>query len=334
MKILGIETSCDDTCVAIYDFKNKFIISSISHHHDNININYGGIVPEMSSREHMIYIDEILIKLFKKSNLSIYDIDAIAYTAGPGMVGSLLVGATIATSLSYLTNIPLIAINHIEAHLYSPFIENDIKIYYPFLGLLISGGNTQLIQVFEFGKYKILGKTLDDSIGNTFDKISKLLNLNYPWGSNITILAKKGRSGKFLFPRPMIHSSCLNFSFSGLKTYVTKIINKYKYNKQKLSDIAKEFENSIFDSLIFKCKKAFYKTGYNRLVVSGGVSANKTLRKKLYKMKNNYSILFPKLEFCTDNAVMIAYLGGLRFQERKKNVFNIFIKPKWNLNQL
>ncbi|WP_343190351.1 tRNA (adenosine(37)-N6)-threonylcarbamoyltransferase complex transferase subunit TsaD [Buchnera aphidicola (Mollitrichosiphum nigrofasciatum)] len=335
MKILGIETSCDDTCVAIYDSKNDLLICNYKYNQHSLHMRYKGIVPELAACQHLSIIDKIINIILSQSNLSIYSINAISYTAGPGMVSSLFIGAAVAVSLAFILNIPIIKVHHMEAHLLSPFIEKSLNIpRMNFLGLLISGGHTQLIQAKNLGNYKILGTTLDDSIGDVLDKIANLLNLDYPGGSKISVFSKKGNIGKFHFPRPMMHNSSFNFSFSGLKTCVSKFIKKYNNNLQSLCDIAKEFENAIFDSVILKCIKAIKYTGYKKIVVSGGVSANIFFREKMILIMNKYNckVFFPEIKYCTDNAAMIAYMGYLRFKNNKQ--YNIIVKPKWSLEQL
>ncbi|CAL4318117.1 tRNA N6-adenosine threonylcarbamoyltransferase [Buchnera aphidicola (Periphyllus testudinaceus)] len=333
MKILGIETSCDDTGIAIYDsifglIFNKTLSQSLIHN------KYGGIVPEIAARKHLLNIIKLVKNTFKKTNININEISAVAYTAGPGLAGSLLVGSTFGLSLSYSLNIPAIPINHMEAHLLSVMMEKKCPIF-PFLVLLVSGKHTQLIYAKKIGKYYLLGESLDDSAGEAFDKISKELGLKYPGGPEISKISRFGMLNKYIFPKPMINRKDLNFSFSGLKTSVINFIKKFSFlNFQIKADIANAFENSVIDVLVSKCERAIKKMSLNRLVVAGGVSSNILLRKKLKNLLFKYKgdVYFPRSKFCTDNGAMIAYLGFLKF--KKKNfVSNLKIKvyPKWKI---
>ncbi|MFI4847008.1 MAG: tRNA (adenosine(37)-N6)-threonylcarbamoyltransferase complex transferase subunit TsaD [Candidatus Makana argininalis] len=332
MIILGIETSFDETCVSLYDTKigliNNFQYSQKIHNY------YGGVVPELASRYHILKLKKLIKKLFLKSLLNFNDINCIAYTAGPGLIGSLIVGATVGKSLAYTLKIPSIAINHIEGHLLSPMIGIN-KPKFPFVALVVSGGHTQLILAKSIGLYKILGDCIDDAAGEAFDKIAKLLGLGYPGGKILEKLAQLGQSGNYFFPRPMLKKPGLEFSFSGLKTHVSKIINKQYCNKQKKADIALEFENAVIDTLVLKSKKALYITGCNKLIISGGVSSNEVLRLKMKKMvsKINCKLMYAKKKFCTDNSVMIAYAGSLRFNLNYINNLSIFVKPKWSIEE-
>lgn len=339
MKILGIETSCDDTSVAIYD--DCFgLVKLYTINQSRIHKNFGGIVPELAARFHLDYLVRIFKRIFKydisskNRNFFFSHLDAISYTAGPGLTGSLLVGATFSHSLANSMNIPCIMINHIEGHLLSSMI-NWKKPIFPFIALLVSGGNTQLIYVKKLGKYIILGKSLDDSVGHVFDYIARCLGLSYPGGNKLSYLARSGRLGRYFFPRPMINSTCLNFSFSGLKTCVKRIINNSIKTYQNKADIAKSFEEAVFDVLVHKCKKALIKIGLKNLVICGGVSANDVLKDKMIKLVklHNWNLFFPEKQFCTDNAAMIAYAGSLRYKLfLYKNISSIFINPKWLIN--
>ncbi|CAL4318254.1 tRNA N6-adenosine threonylcarbamoyltransferase [Buchnera aphidicola (Chaitophorus populicola)] len=333
MRILGIETSCDDTGIAVYDDKYGLIINQVLSQ-SNIHNKYGGIVPEIASREHMLNIFNLCKSIFKKRNNNIDNIDAIAYTAGPGLSGSLLVGATFSNSLAYSLNIPTIIINHLEAHLLSVMMEDKCPIF-PFLTLLVSGKHTEIIYAHALGKYSLLGKSIDDAAGEAFDKVSKNLKLRYPGGPEISKISKFGTLNKYVFPKPMLKKNNLNFSFSGLKTSVINFINKKKnLNFQFKADVAKAFEQSITDVLVKKCEKAIQKTNINRLVISGGVSANTELRKKLKIMVQRYkgNLFFSRLELCTDNAAMIAYTGMLKFKLNQiDRNYGIKVYPKWKI---
>ncbi|AEH39631.1 putative O-sialoglycoprotein endopeptidase [Buchnera aphidicola (Cinara tujafilina)] len=285
MKILGIETSCDDTSVAIYDDQLGVIFHK-TWDQTKIHSRFGGIIPELAARCHLSQLNYLIKEIFLKlSNYNIKKyknniIDAVAYTAGPGLASSLLIGASIGSCLAFSLGIPSISINHIEGHLFSAMIGQRNIPSFPFIALLISGGNTQLIYVSNLGHYKILGKTLDNSVGNTFDYIAKLLGLGYPGGKKLSSLAQYGIFGKYIFPRPMIQHHNLDFSFSGLKTYTKKIIHDSKQTFQDKADISRAFEDAIIDTLIIKCKRAIQQKHLNSLVICGGVSANSTLRKK------------------------------------------------------
>lgn len=338
MLILGIETSFDETGIAIYD-NNKGLIANKIHSQTKIHSNYGGVVPELAARNHVKNIIPLIKKTLKISQLSIKDINVIAYTAGPGLVGSLLVGATTAFSLSYGLKIPIIPIHHMEGHLLSPMLEKNKPIF-PFIALLISGGHTQLIDAHKLGDYKLLGETIDDAVGEAFDKVANLLGIKYPGGANLEKMARKGELGKFIFPSPMINDESMNFSFSGLKTSVTNVISKNIFNQQDYYDIALAFENAVIDVLIKKSLKALNITGYKQLVIAGGVSANKSLRFKLNKIlqEKNKKLFFPRKKFCTDNAAMIAYTGMLKLKNNLQDVpikkLDIQIFPKWNLHDI
>lgn len=335
MKILGIETSCDDTGIAVYDNLQGLLVNEL-YNQKKIHANYGGIIPELASRTHSKKIIFLLDKIFKKINLK-KDINLIAYTAGPGLVGSLLVGATFACSLGFSLNIPVLPVNHMEAHLLSPMLDSHL-ITFPFIGLLVSGKHTQIIAAYKLGKYEILGNSLDDAAGEAFDKISKLLGLKYPNGHELSNLAKKGVKINLKFPRPMKNHSNLNFSFSGLKTFAANIIKNKTLNFQQKANIAKAFEDAVVDILLIKTKRALNQKKWSNLVIAGGVSANKLLRKKSEIMMRevfNGKVFFARPEFCTDNGAMIAYLGSLYY--KKKNIFpslEITVKPKWPLDSL
>ena len=300
MIILGIETSCDETGVALCsDFK---ILSSFTKT-QSIHQQYGGVVPEIASREHEKYLPSITKKVLKDANKSFKDIDAIAVTNGPGLMGSLLSGISFAKGISQALNIPIIPINHLEAHLNSVFIEHA-ELEAPFINLLVSGGHTQLWLVKNMFEYELLGETLDDACGEAFDKGAKKMNLNYPGGPEIEKLAKNGDMNLINFPRPMINDNTFNFSFSGLKTALINCVNENKYSYE---DIAASYQEAIVDTLISKFKKAMNQYSANSGIICGGVAANKRLRYKLDKL--NQKIIYPSMKYCTDNADMIAFLA-------------------------
>lgn len=334
MIILGIETSCDDTCIAIYDTKSGLIATK--KYTQTIHTIFGGVIPKFSSIYHLNKIIPIIKSLFLKFKLPPTTINAIAYTAGPGLYNSLLIGAYIAHSISYTLKLPILGINHLEGHIFSAMITKN-KPDFPFISLLISGGHTQLIDVQNIGHYKILGESKDDSLGETFDKIAKLLNLSYPGGVSLSHLACFGKIKKQFFPKILINN--INFSFSGLKTYILNSLKNFTNNNYHYkANLAKSFEEYVLNILSLKCYKALIKSGRSCLLISGGVSANKTFRKNLKKTLknklNNFTISFPDKLLCTDNAAMIAYVGALRLTSGEKITNNILIRPTWSLEEL
>ncbi|PPI88512.1 tRNA (adenosine(37)-N6)-threonylcarbamoyltransferase complex transferase subunit TsaD [Candidatus Pantoea edessiphila] len=335
MRILGIETSCDETGVAIYD--NSYgLLSNEVYSQAKLHSYYGGVVPELASREHICKIIPLILLALERANLKPNQINAIAYTAGPGLIGSLLVGITVGRTLAFSWKIPAIPVHHMEGHIMSSMLEENPPIF-PFLALLISGGHTQLVNVTGIGLYKILGESIDDAVGEAFDKIARLLGLSYPGGSMLSKIAKDGIPGKFVFPRPMTGGNNLNFSFSGLKTCVANAITKNNNNYQTRCDIAHAFEEAVVDTLLIKCKNALDYTGLKRLVIAGGVSANCTLRKKMLNMGENYNIkiFHSRPEFCTDNGAMIAYVGMLRINSSSnQDDLSINVRPRWSLTEL
>lgn len=332
MIILGIETSCDDTCIAIYDTKNGLITNK--KYTQPIHTIFGGVIPKYSSLYHLNKLIHIIKSVFLKLKLTPNNINAIAYTAGPGLYNSLLIGAYIAYSISYTLNIPIIGVNHLEGHIFSAMINKN-KHKFPFISLLISGGHTQLIDVHNIGHYKIIDESLDDSLGETFDKIAKLLDLSYPGGENLSHLAKFGKIKTNLFHNKTVKR---NFSFSGIKTYILNYFKQKNKKYQYKANLAKSFEEYILNILSIKCYRALIKYGRSCLIISGGVSANNNLRKnfinKFKKKLNNFTIYFPEKPFCTDNAAMIAYIGAIRLTSGEKLKNNIIIRPNWSLETL
>lgn len=334
MKVLGIETSCDDTGLAVYDDIHGVLINEL-YNQKKIHANYGGIVPELASRAHAEKIVFLINKISKKINIK-KDIDFIAYAAGPGLVGSLLVGATFACSLGFALNIPVLPVNHMEAHLLSPMLEFK-SIQFPFIGLLVSGKHTQIIAAYKLGEYEILGNSLDDAAGEAFDKISKLLGLKYPNGKELSNLALKSSKSDLYFPRPMKNHDNLNFSFSGLKTFTSNIIKNNILNIQQKANIAKAFEDAVVDILLIKTRKALHQKKWKNLIIAGGVSANKLLRKKSEIMMKEIfhgNVFYSSEKFCTDNGAMIAYLGWLYCKKLNYSSLEILVKPKWSLDNL
>jgi N6-L-threonylcarbamoyladenine synthase len=334
MLILGIETSCDETGIALYD-SNKGLLGHTLHSQIDLHAEYGGVVPELASRDHIRYIIPLINQLLNKTSIKKEAINAIAYTAGPGLSGALLVGSTVGESLSFALGIPSIPVHHLEGHLLAPMLE-DTKPVFPFLALLVSGGHTQIIHVKQIGQYEIVGDTLDDAAGEAFDKTAQLLGLGYPGGAALSKLAESGKP-KYNLPKPMLHSKDFDFSFSGLKTAVLTLVKKQPELTDTIkANIAASFQESITEVLIYKTLKAMNSLNLNQIVVSGGVGANKQLREKLTKssQKNNFQLFFPSLEFCTDNGAMIALAGYLRYSLSKKKDYRFTVMPRWRLTEI
>ncbi len=333
MYILGIESSCDETGIAIYHSK-KGLIHDTLYSQVSMHSEYGGVVPELASRDHIRKLVPLIKKTIRDSNLARSDISGIAYTAGPGLMGALLVGATTAKSLAWAWQIPAIAVHHMEGHLLAPMLE-ETPPPYPFIALLVSGGHTLLIQVDGIGQYTQLGESLDDAAGEAFDKVAKMLELGYPGGPKVSLLAEKG-TDRFKFPRPMTDRPGLDFSFSGLKTFTMNTLNSTKKTNQDKADIAYAFQKATAETLSIKCKRALQLTGINTLVIAGGVSANTKIRSELLKMtkKQRATLFFPRLEFCTDNGAMIAYAGCQRLLAGQQENLEIFAKPRWPIEAL
>ncbi len=334
MLILGIETSCDETGVAIYD-SEKGLLGHKLYSQIKLHAKYGGVVPELASRDHINYIIPLINDLLKDCKINIQNIEAIAYTSGPGLSGALLVGSSVAESLACALGIRSIPIHHLEGHLLAPMLE-DRKPKFPFIALLVSGGHSQLIHVKKLGSYKIIGDTLDDAAGEAFDKTAQLLGLGYPGGAALSKLAEKGLK-HFKLPRPLLHSNGLDFSFSGLKTAVLYLVRKQKkLTKEIKADIAYAFEDSITDVLVKKTIQALKQEGLKRVIISGGVGANKTLREKIIAEcnQNEFEYFFPDLTFCTDNGAMIALAGSLRLNMPSKENYSFSVKPRWKLTEI
>lgn len=309
MRILGIESSCDETGVAIYDTDQGLLGHALFSQID-MHAEYGGVVPELASRDHIRKTLPLIEQVLAEAGLEKQAIDAVAYTAGPGLAGALLVGAAIGRSLAWALNIPAIPINHMEGHLLSPLLESQPPAF-PFVSLLVSGGHTLLVDVKGVGEYSLLGESLDDAVGEAFDKTAKMLGLGYPGGPALAKLAEQGRPDKYKFPRPMTNRPGLDFSFSGLKTYALNAWHESDQSEQAQADIALAFETAAVDTLVIKCKRALKQTGYQRLVIAGGVSANQSLRRALNQLKQ-VEVFYPRLDFCSDNGAMIAFAGAMR----------------------
>lgn len=336
MKILGIETSCDETGIAIYDDKQGLIANQL-YSQIKLHADYGGVVPELASRDHIRKTVPLIQAALKEANLKPSDIDGVAYTAGPGLIGALMVGASIGRSLAYAWNVPAVAVHHMEGHLLAPMLEDNPP-EFPFVALLVSGGHTQLIKVTGVGEYELLGESIDDAAGEAFDKTAKLLGLDYPGGAKLSKLAEQGDASRFHFPRPMTDRPGLDFSFSGLKTAAANTIHQQgqDLDEQSKADIARAFEDALVDTLLIKSRRALDLTGFNRLVIAGGVSANKTLRRKLAQImaERKGQVYYPRLEFCTDNGAMIAYAGMIHLKSSQFADLAIEVKPRWPLSEL
>ena len=339
MRILGIETSCDETGVAIYD-EEKGLIANQLHTQIALHADYGGVVPELASRDHIRKLAPLLQAALQEANLTAKDIDGVAYTSGPGLVGALLVGATVARSLAYAWNIPAIGVHHMEGHLLAPMLEENPP-HFPFVALLVSGGHTQLVRVDGVGRYELLGESIDDAAGEAFDKTAKLLGLDYPGGAALARLALKGTPNRFAFPRPMTDRPGLDFSFSGLKTFAANTLHQVmqeegELTEQSKADIAYAFQEAVVDTLAIKCKRALKQTGLKRLVIAGGVSANKQLRQTLAEMMQQLGgeVFYPQPQFCTDNGAMIAYAGFLRLKQGQQQDLAIEVRPRWAMTEL
>lgn len=334
MIVLGIETSCDETGIALYHTKQGLIGHAL-YSQVEMHCEYGGVVPELASRDHIRRVLPLIKQTLKQADVPLQAIGAIAYTQGPGLAGALLTGASIGTALAFALEIPVLKIHHLEGHLLSPLLSKPAP-NFPFVALLVSGGHTQLMQVDGIGKYRLLGETVDDAAGEAFDKTAKLLGLGYPGGQSLAKLATSGQAGQFKLPRPMLRSGDLNFSFSGLKTAVATLINKHEPTAQTHADIALAFEDAVTDVLVEKSLSALRVTGLQQLVVAGGVGANSRLRQKLLHHTTliGATVFFPELEFCTDNGAMIALAGALRLQyisDSSTTADSFTVKARWNL---
>ncbi|MFP3013701.1 MAG: tRNA (adenosine(37)-N6)-threonylcarbamoyltransferase complex transferase subunit TsaD [Arsenophonus sp. NC-PG7-MAG3] len=334
MRILGIETSCDETGIAIYDDQVGLLANQL-YSQIKLHADYGGVVPELASRDHIRKTIPLIKVALQEASLTGNDIDGVSYTAGPGLIGALLVGAAIGHSLAFAWKVPAIPINHMEGHLLAPMLEKNSP-KFPFVALLVSGGHTQLINVIAIGQYQLLGESIDDAAGEALDKIGKLLGLDYPGGPALSLMAQQGQVGQFVFPRPMTNRPGLNFSFSGLKTFAANIIRNNSMDQQTTADIARAFEDAVVDTLVIKCKRALEQTGSKRLVMAGGVSANRTLQLKMVESikKIGGQVFYARPEFCTDNGAMIALAGMIRLKHGVNDSMDITVKARWPLVNL
>jgi len=338
MKVLGIETSCDETGIAVYD-SDKGLLGDALYSQVKLHQKYGGVVPELASRDHIRRTLPLIREVLEKSGCTLADMDGLAYTAGPGLAGALLVGASVGRSLGMTLGIPTIGVHHMEGHLLAPLLEENGP-QFPFVALLVSGGHTQLVEVPEIGTYKLIGESVDDAAGEAFDKVAKMLGLPYPGGPHVAKLAEQGTPNRFDFPRPMTNRPGLDFSFSGLKTFTLNTVNDHtqdgSLDEQTRADIAWAFQEAVVDTMVIKCRRAFQHSGMKRLVIAGGVSANTRLREKLGEMARaeGGELFYPGFAYCTDNGAMIAYAGCMRLMAGQSDDLAIQAKPRWNLESL
>jgi N6-L-threonylcarbamoyladenine synthase len=335
MRVLGIETSCDETGVAVYDGAGGGLLAHALHSQVDLHARYGGVVPELASRDHIRKLLPLIDKVLKDSGISSGRPDGVAYTAGPGLIGALLVGALTARSLAWGWSVPSVAVHHMEGHLLAPMLEAEPPAF-PFVALLVSGGHTLLVEVDGVGRYRVLGDSVDDAVGEAFDKTAKLLGLPYPGGPALAELARRGDPARYRFPRPMTDRPGLDFSFSGLKTFALNTWRESPQGDRERADIARAFEEAVVDTLTIKCRRALAETGIDRLVVAGGVGANRRLRERLRDLlaREGGRVFYPRPEFCTDNGAMIACAGYQRLRAGCAEGLAVRVLPRWSLEEL
>ena len=336
MKVLGVESSCDETGLALFDTERGLLAHAV-YSQVTMHAEYGGVVPELASRDHIRRVIPLTRKVMAEAGLDLADLDAIAYTQGPGLAGALLVGSGYASALAASLGIPAIGVHHLEGHLLSPLLVEP-RPSFPFIALLVSGGHTQLMRVDGIGRYVLLGETMDDAAGEAFDKTAQLLDLGYPGGPALSRLADTGDAKRFRLPRPMLHSGDLDFSFSGLKTAVLTLAKKEgeEGDEHRRADIAAGFQAAVVDVLAHKCLAALEQNGLSRLVIAGGVGANRALRARLDQetARKGWAVFYPPLELCTDNGAMIAYAGALRLSHSVPADGRFGVRPRWDLAEL
>ncbi|WP_374473778.1 tRNA (adenosine(37)-N6)-threonylcarbamoyltransferase complex transferase subunit TsaD [Arenimonas sp.] len=347
MRVLGIETSCDETGVAVYD-TDRGLLAHALYTQVALHAEYGGVVPELASRDHVRKLLPLVREALAEAGLAPADLDGVAYTAGPGLVGALMVGAAAGRALAWALDLPAVGVHHMEGHLLAPLLE-DPTLRPPFVALLVSGGHTQLVEVAGIGEYRLLGETLDDAAGEAFDKTAKLMGLPYPGGPELARLAETGRPGAYAFSRPMTDRPGLDFSFSGLKTQVLLAWQASDQTPETRADIARGFEDAVVETLAIKCQRALDQTGIRTLVVAGGVGANVRLRARLQALVGGLSgptkqvgpegpptgrVCFPRPAFCTDNGAMIAFAGALRLQAGQRETPAVTVTPRWDMASL
>lgn len=334
MIVLGLETSCDDTGVALYDSDRGLLAHKL--YSQMVHADYGGIVPELASRDHIRKLLPLVRAVLREAAIDGSDIDGVAYTTGPGLAGALLVGASVGRALAWTWQVPSIGVHHMEGHLLSPMLEENAP-EFPFLALLVSGGHTMIADVRGLGQYTILGESVDDAVGEAFDKTAKLLGLGYPGGPAISRHAETGRPGVYEFPRPMTDRPGLDFSFSGLKTAVATAVDGLTLDEQTIADVARAFQEAAVDTLVIKCRRALEQTGRAQLVVAGGVSANRYLRTAMQAMAQSHdaAVFYPRPQFSTDNGAMIALAGALRMQAGQQDEgLAFYAHPRWGIDEL
>lgn len=334
MIILGIETSCDETGLALYD-SERGLLAHVLHSQIALHAEYGGVVPELASRDHVRKTLPLLRGLFQQTGVEPRQVNGVAYTRGPGLIGALLVGAAVGHGLAWAWKVPALGVHHMEGHLLAPMLEPDPPAF-PFVALLVSGGHTLLVRVDGVGQYRILGESVDDAAGEAFDKTAKLLGLPYPGGPALARLAEQGDPGRFQFPRPMTDRPGCDFSFSGLKTAAIHTWRTLEPTLENRADVARAFEEAVVATLAIKCRRALEATRLNRLVVAGGVGANRRLRERLRDMTTELGgqVHYPRLELCTDNGAMIAYAGWRRLAGGQREEAAIEVLPRWPLDRL
>lgn len=338
MRVLGLESSCDETGVAIYDSERGLLADAL-YSQIALHAEFGGVVPELASRDHVRKLLPLVRQVLDSANLRGSDIDAVAYTAGPGLAGALMVGACAGRAMAYAWGVPALAVHHMEGHLLAPMLE-DTAPEFPFIALLVSGGHTQLVRVDGIGNYRLLGESLDDAAGEAFDKAAKMLGLPYPGGPQLAKAAAQGDVSRFTFPRPMVNRPGLDFSFSGLKTYTLNTVAECRAGGQlsdgDRNDIAAAFQEAVVDTLTIKCLRALKQEGLKRLVIAGGVSANTALRERLEGRLATIgaAVYYPRPAYCTDNGAMIAYAGCCRLLAGQSETLAVQVKPRWPMNEL
>lgn len=338
MRVLGLESSCDETGVAIYDSERGLLADAL-YSQIALHAEFGGVVPELASRDHVRKLLPLVRQVLDSANLRGCDIDAVAYTAGPGLAGALMVGACAGRAMAYAWGVPALAVHHMEGHLLAPMLE-DTAPEFPFIALLVSGGHTQLVRVDGIGNYRLLGESLDDAAGEAFDKAAKMLGLPYPGGPQLAKAAAQGDVSRFTFPRPMVNRPGLDFSFSGLKTYTLNTVAECRADGQlsdgDRNDIAAAFQEAVVDTLTIKCLRALKQEGLKRLVIAGGVSANTALRERLEGRLATIgaAVYYPRPAYCTDNGAMIAYAGCCRLLAGQSETLAVQVKPRWPMNEL
>lgn len=338
MRVLGIETSCDETGVAIFD-GDRGLLAHAVYSQVEIHAKYGGVVPELASRDHVRKTLPLIRQVLDEAGLSKESIDGVAFTAGPGLIGALLVGAAVGRSLAWALGLPAIGVHHMEGHLLAPMLEEPAPAF-PFVALLVSGGHTQLVEVEGIGRYRLLGESLDDAAGEAFDKTAKILELPYPGGPTLAKLAERGDPKRYRFPRPMTDRPGLDFSFSGLKTYTVNALKREMAQThapaQTRADIARAFEEAVVDTLVIKCRRALRQSTSKCLILAGGVSANRRLRTRMDEMatKEGGQVFYPRLELCTDNGAMIAFAGWQRLRVGQTETLSFKPRARWLMEEL